>query len=449
MEPPSTVFLDFIASALLNQSALPALAVVLLLLSAIISGYEVAFYSLPGADLDRIREEKSHFSDRHILFLQQRPQRLLATILLSNNLVNILLILLSTLFVDALKDHFGGAGWLWFLIQTVAITSLLLLIGEITPKVYANHKQLRFLRLFTPIIRSLYVVFLPISFVLSRSTRFLFQRVNNQEDQTRITNQELRTAIDMTPEVDTSDEEKQILKALVNLNNIPVKAVLRSRVDVVAFDTALSNAEVLQRIAAEGYSRFPVYTDSLDNIEGILHIKDLMPLLKGTQNAKWTNFLRKPFFVPESKRISTLLNQFKERRLHMAIVSDEYGGTEGIITLQDILDEIFGEIKEQENKNRSVIRQIDEETYELQAQTSLLDLPRLFAIDSDFIESIKGENDTLGGLIVEHAGKLPQKGYELNLSPLQIKVLEVSPTRIENVLVTCEVLPEAETKEKE
>ncbi len=426
---------------------MPLLVVILLGLSAIISGYEVAFYSLPSGDLDRIREEPSHFSDKQILYLQNRPQRLLATILLSNNLVNILLILLSTLFVDMLKDQIGGKLWVWFIIQTVAITSLLLLVGEITPKVYANHRQLRFLRMFTPVIRFLYFLFLPISFVLSRSTRFLFRRVEDKDEQTRITNQELRTAIDMTPEIDTTEEEKQILKALVNLNHIPVKAVLRSRVDVIAFDSAMTNAEVLQRIAHEGYSRYPVYQDSLDNIIGILHIKDLMPLLKGTHNEDWTKFLRAPFFVPESKRISTLLNQFKERRLHMAIVSDEYGGTEGIITLQDILDEIFGEIKEQENKNRSVIRQLSEDTYVLQAQTSLLDLPRIFDIEPEVIERIKGENDTLGGLIVEHAGKLPPQDYELTVDRMQIKVLEVSNTRIESLQVTCLPPPPPDTDE--
>jgi gliding motility-associated protein GldE len=420
---------------LLSKAFFPAIVFLLLICSGIISGFEVAFFSLPQRDYERIRAgETRHFNDRHIFYLKQRPQVLLATILLSNNLVNIGLILLMAYFMLGLREFWQLGEGVWTLIETGLISTLLLLFGEISPKVFASYRQLKFLRLFSPFLRLLYYLFLPLSMPLANSTGFLYKP--GDRERRNITFQELKHAIDITSDTESPQEEKRILKALVNLNSIQVRSVMRARVDVRSLEVKMSREEVRQRINEYGYSRIPVYEDTLDNIKGILYIKDFLPLLKQDKNFRWQSLIRPPYFVPESKRINRLLNEFKEKRLHIAIVVDEFGGTAGIVTLQDILEEIFGEIYDEFDKYELVYSQLDENTFVFDGKTPLLDVCKIAGIPEESFEDVKGENDSLGGLILEITGRFPAQGEVISFKHFKFEVEAVTSKVIKQVKLT-------------
>lgn len=415
--------------------------VVLLGLSGIISGYEVAFFSLPTSDVESIALRK-HLGDRHVLFFRRRPQRLLATLLLANNLVNLGLILLLATVLGSLHSLLQWPTAVWVILDTVLITGLLLVFGEITPKVYAANQQLRFLRLFSVLMRGIYYAFAPFSWVLARSTRFLYRKPLGLAEMSQ---DELKGAIDLTDIREADADEKQLLKALVNLNHMPVRAVMRPRVNVIAFDETQPAEQLFAVINQHPYSRFPVFRETLDTVIGVLHIKDLLPALEADVNYAWQDAVREPLFVPESMRIGPLLQRFKDERLHIAIVVDEYGGTAGIVTLQDILDEIFGELTEPESHTeRRAVRRLSDDSYLLDGSLPLQEAARMLQLPDDYFDGIREENDTLGGLLIELNGNFPSQGQVIVAQDLHFEVAAQTGKRIQLVKVSRPAHPPTE-----
>jgi gliding motility-associated protein GldE len=437
----SSLWLDFLPLYSLS-AAFPAyvvLAATLVGLSGILSGFEAAFFSLQRAEFEAIQNSKSA-TDQFLVRVQRNPQRLLATLLIANNLVNVGFILLATfLLMDVRQAVTANAvGWLqsdalWLGLELLIITGVLLFLGEITPKVYATHRQLRFLRLFGGVVRAMYSLLLPLSWALSRASAFIYALPRRPDDTPSV--QELHQAINLAGECDIQQQEKHILRALVNLDHISAKAIMRARVDIQALDLEDSLDEVLTQLKAWGYSRVPVVEGSLDQVRGLLYVKDLLRAQHQDPNLDWHALIRPPFYVPENKKIGSLLNEFKEKRLHIAIVVDEFGGTAGLVTLQDILEEIFGHISEENKPADLVFEQLSPTEFVFEGRTSLLDVCRLLHLDDSFFETVKGEHDSLGGLILELHGKLPEPGTELHFDGFAFVVDAATDRVIERVRV--------------
>jgi len=421
------------------------LIVALLFCSAIFSGYEVAFFT------DRATEEeprtRNGFVSRTLRHFRQHPQQFIATLLISNNFVNVAIVMLSAMVLGNLRlsglVHLSDT--LWTLLDVAVITSLILLFGEITPKVLATHRQRLFLRGFTTVLYGTYILFQPASWLLSRTSRLIRHRP--PKELREISYDELRKAIEMTPDADSPREEKQILKALVNLNSISVRAIMRARVDVKAIDVRASTQELLRQVAEYGHSRIPVYENSLDEMRGVVYIKDLLPLLRDPNSKEdWTRLMREPYFVPEGKKINNLLNEFKEKKLHFAVVVDEYGGTAGIVTLEDILEEIFGEIGEGGDQAELPYSQLSDSEFVFDGKMPLLHICRIAGLDEHTFDDVKGETDSLGGLILELHGKFPQRGYTLRHSHFEFTIEALTATHIKRVKFT--VLPQTVLEEE-
>lgn len=421
------------------------LIVALLGFSAIFSGYEVAFFTNPKTD------DASHsgdgFVNRTLRRFRQHPQQFIATLLISNNFVNVAIVMLSAMVLGNLRMsglvHLSDT--LWTLLDVAVITSLILLFGEITPKVLATHQRKFFLSSFSVVLYGCYVLFHPASWLLSRTSRLF--RYRPSDEKREISYDELRKAIEMTPDADSPREEKQILKALVNLNSISVRAIMRARVDVKAIDVRASTQEMLHLVAEYGHSRIPVYENSLDEMRGVVYIKDLLPLLRDPNPKEdWTRLMREPYFVPEGKKINNLLNEFKEKKLHFAVVVDEYGGTAGIVTLEDILEEIFGEIGEGGDQVELPYSQLSDSEFVFDGKMPLLDVCRIAGLDEHTFDDVKGETDSLGGLILELHGKFPQRGYTLRHSHFEFTIEALTATHIKRVKFT--VLPQTVLEEE-
>lgn len=404
---------------------------ILLLFSAFLSGSEVAFFSLNGEAMASIKEQKQR-SDSLIKELLNRPRTLLATILIGNNVVNIAIVILSTILTDALL-HFE-LEWLQFLVQVVVVTLLLVLFGEVLPKLYANQFNLQMARIVAAPMLVLVRLLKPFSFLLVRSSRFIEKRMNQHQQE--LTVQELNQAIELTSDDDTSVEEKKILKGVVNFGNTTVKEIMRSRHDVMAYDKQTSFPELVSEINHNRYSRLPIYDESLDNIVGVLYSKDLLPHLGEGPHFDWTSLVRKAFFVPEMMKIDDLLTDFKERKVHMAIVVDEYGGTEGIVTLEDVLEEIVGEINDEFDETEIYYSRLDEQNVVFNGKTSLTDVRKVLNLEPDFFDAFKSEVESIGGLMTELAEEFPVQGQALNYRNLDFVVESTKNRTVQRVKVT-------------
>lgn len=407
---------------------------VLLLISALISGSEVAFFSINRQQLNELEESEVE-ADKRIVSIIQRAKELLATLLIANNLVNITIVILSY-FLTFKQFDFSSFPVLGFVIQTFVVTFLIVMFGEVVPKVYATENNLKMARKMSGLVNFSMTILKPMSWVLVQGTDLIDRRFKQYAQQVSI--DELNQAIEMTyDEVPENPEEKGILKGIVNFGNISVKQVMVPRQDIKAIDIDQNFTELKAQVIDWGYSRVPVYKDSLDRLEGILYLKDLLLKLDQPADYNWHALLRKPFFVPEKKRIDDLFRDFQTKHTHMAIVVDEYGGCAGLITLEDVLEEIVGEINDEfDEEEESQLTQIDERTYVCLGKISLQDLSKNVGFDMTAFEEEMGEADTLAGLILEIAGRIPELNEQISYNGYDFVVKEADDRRIKTVQIT-------------
>ena len=404
----------------------------LLATSALISGAEVAFFALKPQDLDKINNEQSKRAKLIKNFLS-RPKELLATILIANNFANVGVIILSTYISDAIFN-FQGSELTQFLIQIVIITFLLLLFGEVLPKVYANNKAVSFAKFMSLPLSFLEKTFKPISTILIYSTRIIDRKIKNNKHNLSV--DDLSNALELTSDENENKDEKKILEEIVKFGNTDVKQIMRSRMDITALDYKSTYAEVIKTIEKTGFSRIPIYQDNFDFIKGILYIKDLLPHLNKGDNFKWNKLIRKVFFVPENKKIDDLLKEFQEKKIHLAVVVDEYGGTSGIVTLEDIIEEIVGDINDEFDDDDIIYSKLDDKNYVFEGKTTLKDFYRIINIRGENFEQKKGEADSIAGFIIENTGNLPEKGQKINFENYMFSIESVNNRRITRIKVT-------------
>lgn len=402
----------------------------LLFFSAMVSGSEIAYFSLTHNHITNLREQK-HASDKKILSLLERPNKLLATILITNNVINIAIIILST-YVFSKLFNLGLHPVLQFIIQVAVVTFLILLFAEILPKVYAARYPVRFSTLMAPPLLVLRKILSPLSSLLVKTTRIIDKRMEKKRP--NLSMNELSHALEITSDESTSEEDKKLLRGIVRFGNIYVREIMKSRVDVVAIEKDTSFHDLIKIIREAGYSRIPVYRENFDNVEGILYIKDLLPHLD-KEDFNWQKLLRNAFFVPESKRINDLLKEFQEKKIHLAIVVDEYGGTAGLVTLEDILEEIVGEINDEFDMEEAIYSKIDDATYVFEGKTLLKDFCKIIGIEDDLFDEIRGEADTLAGLILEIKQEIPFKGAKIKYRHFEFEIEGVDNRRIKRIKV--------------
>lgn len=400
------------------------LAGLLLFVSGFASASEIAFFSLSPSDLNIIAEGK-HPSDRKITNLLSDTERLLATILITNNFVNVTIIMLCNyFFMSVFLFHSAIAE---FLVLTVALTFLLLLFGEIMPKIYSAQRTLGFCRFAAPGILAFRAIFYPLASLLVRSTSFLNKHVTRKNH--NISVDELSHALELTDKSELS-EENNILEGIIRFGGETAKEVMTSRLDVVDLDIHTPFKEVLNCIVENVYSRIPVYADTKDNIKGILYIKDLLPHLNKGDNFRWQSLIRPAYFVPETKMIDDLLRDFQTNKIHIAIVVDEFGGTSGIVTMEDIIEEIVGEIRDEYDEEEYNYSMLNEHTWVFEGKTLLTDFYKITKIDEEVFDEVTGDADTLAGLLLELKGEFPALHEKVVYGRYEFEVLEMDNRRI-------------------
>ena len=407
-----------------------ALAVLLLVLSGFASGSEIAFFSLSPSDLNELDPEHNA-ADKNIQLLRDDSERTLATILISNNFVNVTIIMLCNYVFGHLVD-FGKAYWLQFVCITVLLTFLLLLFGEIMPKVFARMNPLRFCRRVVGGILFARRLFWPLESLLLR-VGVLSEKVALRDSHV-LSVDDLEQALELTDKDELKDEQS-MLQGIIRFGDETVKEVMTSRQDVVDLDIDSTYDEVLKCIVDNNYSRIPVYRDNSDNIRGVLYIKDLLPHLDKPKDFRWQSVIRPPFFVPETKKIDDLLREFQDNKVHMAIVVDEFGGTSGIVTLEDILEEIVGEINDEYDEEEKFYTRVNHNTYIFEGKTLLSDFCKILEVDDEEFSEVEGDADTLAGLLLEIKGDFPQVHEKLHYREYQFEILKLEERRISRVKV--------------
>lgn len=408
-----------------------AVIILLLFFSAMISGSEVAYFSLTGTNKQELTNKNTK-SAKTVLQLLKNPEKLLATILVANNFVNVGIIIISSYITQPLMEGIQSTA-LQFIIQVVALTFLLLLFGELMPKVYANEYSMKHaLRMSRPL---LFVsgIFYPLSALLTSSTNVINKRLKKRHQ--NLSMDELSHAIELAS--DDLSEEKDMLEGIVKFSNIQVREIMRPRVDVVSIDIKHSLNKVISVIVESGYSRIPVCDGNFDHIRGVLYIKDLLPHLKveDKNSFEWQKLIREHYFVPESKKISELLEEFQQKKIHMAIVIDEYGGSSGLITMEDILEEIVGEISDESDIEDKPYKKQKNDVWEFTASVSLNDFCKIMECDFETFNEIRGDADSLAGLILEILGEMPSQNEIIQISGFQFKIVSVDNRRIKTIEV--------------
>jgi len=407
-----------------------AVIVLLLVGSAAVSGSEVAFFSINPGQRNKLMHMHTNASHR-VLKLLAKPERLLATILISNNFINIGIVIISTFLTAEIFDFSHNPVWA-FVIQVVVVTFLILLIGEIIPKLYANHRALRFSLFISYPLMIIDKLFAPLSNFLIASTSLVNKKLASKKS--NISMVDLSDALDLTTGVVT--EEKKILKSIVRFSNIEVDEIMRPRMDVVAADINTELSRLTEIVNESGYSRIPVYSETFDNVKGILYVKDLLPHLEKSDSFDWQSLIRPSYYVPGGKKINILLQEFREKKIHLAIVVDEYGGTEGIVTLEDILEEIVGEITDESDEVESFYTKIDDRNYVFDGKVLLNDFYKSLGIQEDIFEKVKGDADTLAGLLLEVLGDIPAVNEKFTIDPFTFTINSVDNRRIKKIKVT-------------
>ena len=410
---------------------------ILLVCSALISGTEVAFFSLTPADLELDPEKRSR-KEALVIKLLDRPKKLLATILVANNFINIAIVLLFTTLGEVLfADLESIKIWitdLRFLVEVVLVTFLILMFGEILPKVYASRNRVKFSHQMAYPMMVMDFIFTPISMPMRSVTLFMQNRFGKQK--ANISVDQLSQALELTSEEDTSVEEQKILKGIVSFGNTDTKQVMKPRMDIFALNQASSYAEIIPSIIENGFSRVPVYKESIDSIAGILYVKDLLPHID-EDNFDWTSLLREAYFVPENKKLDDLLNEFKDKRNHLAIVVDEYGGTSGLISLEDIIEEIVGDISDEFDDEDIIFSKLDDSNYIFEGKTSLKDFYKVIKLeDPSHFEDKKGEAETLAGFLLEISQGFPKKNEILVFNNYSFTIEVIDRKRIKQIKMT-------------
>ena len=406
--------------------------VLLLCVSACMSASEVALFSLSPTQL-RDLKERGGASGTRVLDLLAKPRRLLATILVMNNFANVGITVLSTIAMNGLFDFHSMPAYLVFAIQVVAVTFILLLFGEVLPKVFATGSPMRVAQAFSSVLLGLRVFWTPVNEALIRSTGFIEKRYRKRGTQ-NIGVDSLGHALELTKDASTSVEEQRILKGIVKFGAIEARQVMRPRTEMIAFDKELPFNKLLSAIIESGFSRVPVYDDTLDKVIGVLHIKDVVPHIDATA-LDWLTLLRDPYFIPENKKLDDLLKEFQSKKVHLAVVVDEYGGTSGIITLEDVIEEIVGDITDEYDDEDLIYSKLDDRTYIFEGKAALTDMYRVLGIDGKLFEDNKGESGTLGGFILELTGHIPQKGEQVALHQFLFTVESADNKRVRRVKV--------------
>lgn len=417
----------------------PYVALLLLLVTSagLVSASEAAFFSISPDDRARCRDS-NQLSEQRIATLLDRPKRLLASLVIFNNLLNIAIVVIVTYLAWEYSQASHGSGWVLLSI-TLGTTLVIVLFGEIVPKVYASQNNLMVARRTAPLAQVGLVVFRPLSALLVNLSNQVDKRIERRGYKLSV--EELSQAVELTGS-DATTEEKEILKGIVNFSNLTARQVMRARLDISAVEDDLTFSQLLEQINASGYSRVPIYRESLDQIEGILYIKDLLPHIHQDDSFRWQNLLRPAFFIPENKKVDDLLQDFQKRRVHMAIVVDEYGGTRGLVTLEDIIEEIFGDINDEfDEETPTGYRREDERTVVFEGKIPLTDVCRVLNVDSTTFEAVQGDSESLGGLLLELFSRLPKSGDQTAYAGFTFMVLSADDKRIHEVKVVRDNVP--------
>lgn len=420
------------------------LAAVLLLMSAFASGSEIAFFSLSPSDVAELEDGK-FAADKKIQNLRDDSERTLATILIANNFVNVTIIMLLNYVIAGVISFGERALLLQFLFTTVILTFLLLLFGEIMPKVYARQDPLKFCRRCVGGIMFARKLFWPIENILLKSG-MMAEKIIQKENHV-LSVDDLEQALELTDKNDIKDEQN-MLKGIIRFGDETAKEVMTSRQNIVDLDIRSNYADVLKCIEDNNYSRIPVYQDNTDNIRGILYIKDLLPHLTKSSNFRWQSLIRPPYFVPETKKIDDLLREFQENKVHIAIVVDEFGGTSGIVTLEDILEEIVGEINDEYDEEEKFYSKLNYNTFIFEGKTLLTDLCRILNVDDEEFEEVEGDADTLAGLLLEIKGDFPSIHEKIDYKNYTFEVMNVEERRISKIKVTVHPVRNQEEEKK-
>ncbi len=426
-EPSLIVINQFLNFDVFNLFLQGGLLLFLLVFSAIISGSEVAFFSLSQTEIKKYAKEKNKRLTNAVNLLKS-PDKLLANILIVNNLINVAIITLSAYFT---WSSFGKSAYVFFIL-TFVVTAVIIFCGEIIPKVYASKNKKLFIKTSSLVLIPSNVIFKPLILMLIKISQAF---KNNKRELLESSKEELNKAMSLTIDKITSKEEKDILKGIINFGSIKVKEIMKSRVDIVAFEVDESFEKISELINKSGYSRIPVFKETIDNIEGVLYVKDLLPHLND-KNFDWTKKIRPAFFVPENKNIDVLFKDFQEKRVHLSLVIDEYGGVSGLVTLEDIIEEIVGDIKDEfDFQEDFYYKKIDSNTFLFDGKTSLNDLCKVLNIHKDFFDASKGESESLGGLILELNSKIPSVGDKIKFDNFIFTIMSVDNKRIKRVRV--------------
>ena len=409
-----------------------AVLFILLTTSALISGAEVAFFALTPSELSSIQIEKTKKSKLIERFLE-KPKELLATILIANNFVNIGIIILASQITSQMFD-FHEFVWLKFVIQIVLITFLLLLFGEVLPKVYANNNAVSFAKFMSIPISILEKILKPINAILILSSKLINKDTKHESEEISV--DDLSNALELTSYEDEDREEKKILEGIVKFGNTDVKQIMNSRTHITAINQGASFDQVLKIVKESGFSRIPVYDKSFDKIKGVLYIKDLLPFIGEKPFKNWIKLVREVFFVPENKKIDDLLKDFQEKKIHLAIVVDEYGGTSGLVTLEDVIEEIVGDINDEFDDDDIIYSKLDEHNYVFEGKTSLNDFYRILQIEGSDFEDEKGESDSLAGFILELIGNIPKKNEQISFKNFIFTIEGVNHKSVTRIKVT-------------
>ncbi len=432
IEPPSLLF-----SAILSVTAITSIVIlfVLLFCSALISGAEVAFFSLDAVDV----EEDETKPSRKLLIIKKllsKPKKLLATILVANNFINIAIVLLFDSLTAVVFSGISEEYHLRFIVEVGVVTFLILLFGEILPKIYASRNKLKFAKMMSYPLNVMDTIFAPVSLPMRSVTLYIHKKFGKQKSDISV--DRLSQALELADESDTTREEQKILQGIVTFGNMDTKQVMKYRMDIFALSEALRFKEIMPEIIRRGHSRIPVYKENIDTITGILYVKDLLPFID-EKELDWQKLLRAPYFVPENKKLDDLLSEFKQMKMHLAIVVDEYGGTSGLISLDDILEEIVGEISDEFDDEDLVFSKLDDHTFVFEGKTPLKDFYRVIKLeDPQLFEAVKGEADTIAGFLLEISRGFPKKNEILKFHKYAFTIEAFDNKRIKQIKLSIE-----------
>ncbi len=423
--------------AAINSNATTILIFLLLfflVISFVVSGAEVAYFSLSYKDVNMLKT-KQQPAYKRIVDLLEQPKTLLASLLIANSFVNIAIIIISNFVIDELMPLKSEYWWVEFLVKVLAVTFILVLFGEVMPKVMATQNNIRFAKDAGPLVEGISILFKVLSKRLVGTSDFIEKKLARKNN-TAYSLEELDHAIDITTDTEASEKEKNILKGIVKFGNITARQVMKARLDVSGLDYATSFEEVIKRVEELHYSRLPVFKENLDEVVGMIHTKDLLPYLNKPEGFDWHTLMRPPYFIHEQKMIEDLLQEFQAKRIHFSVVVDEFGGTSGIVTLEDIMEEIIGDIKDEFDEEDIAHVKVDDHNYIFDGKLMIYDVCKVMELPMETFDDMRGESESLGGLVLEIAGEIPQVNEVLSLGDFEFTVLEVEKNRLQKIKVT-------------